>query len=153
MAAQRSPLVAIEKGASGGGTLVALALLALLPGCPVEDNPAPASVQIAPAEGLAGTTFPVTVRGTNTHFSSKGFAAHFEGRGVRISGTRVSGETAARLEVTIDADATAGPRNLRIDATPDSFLTTLEVRVPGVAPSVAISPRFCGPGAELVLRL
>lgn len=138
---------------------MALAVLLALPGCPVEDSPAPATIEISPAEGLAGTTFPVTVRGTNTHFSLATFTARFGGRGVRVQehdgrpGIRVSGETAARLEVTIDEDATAGPRTLRIDAPPDSFVANLQVRVPGEEPSLTIDPRLGGPSSELDLTL
>jgi len=136
-----------------------LALLCLLGpiGCPVEESPAPATIEISPAEGVAGSTFPVTVRGTNTHFSAGTFSARFEGRGARVvdaaDAVRVSGETAARLEVTIDDDATAGPRTLRIEAPPDSFVTTLEVRVPGDEPSLSLDPRLGGPGADLDLTL
>ena len=152
MAAKRSSPGPRGKGLLG--TVLALSCLVLgSTGCPVQDNPTPPSVEISPVEGLAGTTFPVQVRGTNTHFEANGFAAEIEGHGARVTGVRVSGETAARLEVTIDPGATAGPRTLRIDAPPDVFTAELQVRVPDEVPELQIAPNLGAPDTDPRLTL
>lgn len=83
-----------------------LALLALLPACPALAAP-PTLTHLYPAGGKQGTTVTVTLGGT---FDRWPISAWVSGKGVEAK----AGKQKGQLTLTIAADATPGPRWLRV---------------------------------------
>ena len=138
-----------------GPSAASLILLAVCTGCPVDEKPARPSLEIEPAEGLAGTEVKVNVRGRNTHFDAEKLDVSFEGGGVTLEETLIDGPTAARLRLSIAETATAGPRKVTLTTGGMRFEQSFQVLVIARTASVEMDPKVGTPtlGQELVVHL
>lgn len=74
----------------------------------------PRLVSVTPSVGAPGQTLMVTVAGENTNFVDGESAGAFGGAGVTVNATSVNSATSAQLDITIDASATPGFRDIVI---------------------------------------
>lgn len=75
----------------------------------------PEIVGCAPTSGLQSETLDLTIAGVDTHFENGVSAATFSGAGITVNSTTVANPTSATANITIDADAAPGARDVTVN--------------------------------------
>ncbi len=126
-AARATVTVAIDSAAALGGRTILLTtgseIASALNGFTV--TPAARVGQVSPRTGLPGQTLTVSLTGQFTHFV-QGLTLANLGPGITVNGTTVTDSTHANLNLTIDSNASFGPRILTV-TTGDELITAPNV--------------------------
>ncbi|MBU4176146.1 MAG: DUF5719 family protein [Actinomycetia bacterium] len=77
-------------------------------------DPTPAIVSCSPASAYQGTTLDVSIEGSETAFENGVSNATFSGTGITVNSTTVNDPIHAVVNITIDANATIGSRNVNV---------------------------------------
>jgi len=86
-----------------------------------------ATVTISPTVGATGTSVPVTITGTDTHFAQGTTAVTVSGGGVSVGAITVNSATSLSTTFTIDGGAALGSRTVSVTTNAEAPNTTFSV--------------------------